>query len=184
VDDIRLGGAVKGSFRWEEDRRLWSAASRPLAGDPAWAVASVEVDVAGQTAVLADAVRFGGAPRPLKYEREEDGSVKLAWDLGAESIAEVRVQGPAGEISCSAADGGVRLPWWAVPAIGGTARIVATRERVAALADGMLAHITARISREVSLDGPAVGPARPSVPLWSRLPSAPRPPRRQRQVLG
>jgi hypothetical protein len=62
--------------------------------------------------------------------------------------------GPAGAMLCEASDGSVELPWWSVPADGGSVLLRSTREYTTAV-DGALVRVRATIERVVPLDDPA-----------------------------
>ncbi|MFZ5476316.1 MAG: hypothetical protein ACOZNI_06020 [Myxococcota bacterium] len=175
VERVSLTAPDEVALAWREDAGAYVTAGPRRAVDAAWAVGDLRWQI-GDTARAAEGVvRFGAPPEVREVEREPEGGVRLRWDYleGAELLA----TGPAGTLRCGAGPEGVALPWWAVPARGGSVVLRAARERAVLLEDGTLVRARAVLERVVPLDAPA------ATTVEAAGPPAP-PPTRARPMLA
>lgn len=181
---LRIVGPEALELRWEPELGRLIAPGPRRAGDPAWQVADLRWSQAnGAEGEVIGALRFGAAPLVTAVERTRDGGVKLAWSPMSGAEIEVLTTSPAGALRCGALRDGAELPWWAVPALGGTVVVRASRDRSTTV-DRTMFHTHAIIEVPVSLDAPVLVPVIEPTPRVVKDP-APQPRRwRSRIVVG
>ncbi len=158
VDELHLVGAFDAEFE-RATGNAWAVRGPRGTVDASWAVADLTWRSGTHSARTEGLVRFGPVPALHVVSRELDGGVVLRWDPTGVGEARVRVVGPAGALTCGADVGGAELPWWAVPARGGTVTVETTRVRQVAVGSRSVWG-RATFERVVRLDVPLVAQSR------------------------
>lgn len=156
ADGLRITGLVHANLQWDEPAGVYRAVGPRQSVDPTWGVGDLAWrDAAGGSGVAEGVVRFGALPSVRFVQREEEGGVRLAWDPATVEEAQIVVTGAGGALVCGVGAAGVRLPWWAVPPVGGSVVLRTTRSRGAQLDEGVLVRARSTLELVVPLDAPS-----------------------------
>lgn len=172
--EVRITGPAGARLVWDPARGLWATGGPRRAVDPAWVVGDVQWrEPDGRLRVAESAVRFGAMPVVTQVARDDEGAVQLRWDPATVEAVEVHVDGPGGPLVCTGDDGGVDLPWWAVPPSGGTVILRSTGERLMLLDGEVGVRARSTLEVRVPLDRPGTS-AVEELPPRRGTPSTPR----------
>lgn len=175
VDGVAIRGPMDARFDWKGELGTWTVEGPREALDPAWSIGDLRWSDERGEHRAEGVVRFAGVPKVEAAVREREGDVRLAWDPSTVHEASVLVAGPGGLLECGVSEGGVRLPWWAVPAHGGEVILRTSRDRVEVVNEVFL-RVRTTIERPIPLDLPAWTTAGDEAPAFE--PYSPHGPRR------
>jgi hypothetical protein len=172
LGSLRIAGAMSGALLGVQGR--WKTVSGLQAGDPAWSVADLlwsRADGLAEQRVVR-AVRFGPSPRVRELERRPDGDLFVRWDPQSVENGEIAVTGASGDARCGVGSGGVVLPAWVLPRVGGEVRLRSIRVHEEPASADLRIRVRAVLERVIPIDAPPaeVAPvALPPAPLGPRL---------------
>jgi hypothetical protein len=152
VEVVRTLGPLAAALSWDPLVGSWATFGPRSVVDPAWAVGALAWVEHGVETIVMDAIRFGPVPEIRSVEREPRGDVRLGWDPRTVDTVSVLASGPAGPVECGAGSGGVEVPWWSVPSLGGEVVVRSEREQWARVDGDHVVHVRAIIERVVPLD--------------------------------
>lgn len=168
---MRIVGTTGADLVWDARGGRYRSAGPKRAADAGWGVGDLRwIDRDGRAHVAEGVVRFGAVPTVRGVARDGEGNVHLRWAADPRERVEVHVNGPAGALVCGTAGDTVELPWWTVPARGGSVVLRVVRERVARPEGAATVRVRSVIERVVPLEGTsadgadAMPPAPPATP--------------------